>query len=65
MQVDILYLHNAAESHLDGLGAKDFMERLRQAFAWLEGARKEGKIAAYGMASSQDFDLKFRFCQAD
>ncbi|CAL8464817.1 g4352 [Coccomyxa elongata] len=49
--VDILYLHNAAESHLGGLGNEAFLKRLREAFAWLEGARKEGKIAAYGMAT--------------
>ncbi len=57
-QVDILYLHNAAESHLGGLGNEAFLKRLGEAFAWLEGARKEGKIAAYGMVSFVSFREK-------
>ena len=42
-QVDILYLHNAAES-AEPLGQKVFLTRLADAFAWLESARTAGRI---------------------
>ena len=51
MQVDVLYLHNAAEMQLTALGEAAFFERLRAAFKWLEGARSRGTIRAYGMAT--------------
>ena len=46
-----MYLHNAAESQMDGPGDQAFLKKLKEAFVWLEKARKEGKIAAYGMVS--------------
>ncbi|KAK9917236.1 hypothetical protein WJX75_002180 [Coccomyxa subellipsoidea] len=49
--VDILYLHNVAESSMDGPKDEAFLRKLKEAFAWLEKARDEGKIAAYGMAT--------------
>lgn len=49
LQVDILYLHNVAESSMDGPKDEAFLRKLKEAFAWLEKARDEGKIAAYGM----------------
>ena len=48
MQVDILYLHNAAEAQLQRLGTKGFEALLSAAFDWLEGARKRGAIQACG-----------------
>lgn len=50
-QVDLLYLHNAAESQLAPLGQKAFVARLSEAFGFLEKARQDGSIRAYGMAT--------------
>lgn len=36
-QVDLLYLHNAAEMQIPAVGRTVFMERLKAAFAYLEG----------------------------
>lgn len=33
------------------LGSQAFMQRLREAFTWAEGARKRGLIQAYGLAT--------------
>jgi aryl-alcohol dehydrogenase-like predicted oxidoreductase len=49
--LDLLYLHNAAESQLTVLGSSSFEKRLRSAFEFLEEARAEGKIRAYGLAT--------------
>lgn len=46
VQVDILYLHNAAEAQLQRLGNEGFEALLSAAFDWLEGARKRGAIQA-------------------
>jgi hypothetical protein len=43
LQVDILYLHNAAES-AQALGQPVLMRRLADAFGWLESARTAGRI---------------------
>ena len=43
LQVDILYLHNAAESG-EALGETVLMRRLADAFGWLESARTAGRI---------------------
>jgi diketogulonate reductase-like aldo/keto reductase len=51
VQMDVLYLHNAAESQVDTLGEAKFMQRLRDAFVWLEDARQHGRIQSYGMVS--------------
>jgi aryl-alcohol dehydrogenase-like predicted oxidoreductase len=50
-RIDLLYLHNAAESQIPVVGEEEFMRRLRAAFSFFEVARKEGKIAYYGMAT--------------
>ncbi|MBY0449774.1 MAG: aldo/keto reductase [Cyanobacteria bacterium] len=49
--IDLMYLHNAAESQLETTGRTLFMERLRQAFTFYEQARNTGKIRYYGMAT--------------
>ncbi len=49
--VDVLYLHNAAESWLAELGYRRFIERLWDVFALYEAERKSGRILYYGMAT--------------
>jgi aryl-alcohol dehydrogenase-like predicted oxidoreductase len=49
--IDLLYLHNAAESQIPMLGKREFIRRLRGAFSFFERARKEEKIMFYGMAT--------------
>lgn len=49
--VDVLYLHNAAESWLAEIGYQQFIEKLREVFSLYEEERKKGHIAYYGMAS--------------
>ncbi|KAL4440685.1 hypothetical protein ABPG77_000394 [Micractinium sp. CCAP 211/92] len=49
--VDLLYIHNPAESQLRQIGRSAFMERLRAAFEWCERARAVGSIKAYGLAT--------------
>ena len=51
MQVDVLYLHNAAETQLGEVGEEELLRRLHEAFLWLEHARADGSIRAYGMAT--------------
>ena len=50
LQVDLLYLHNAAEAQ-GALGETELLHRLHEAFAWLEHARQDGSIQAYGLAT--------------
>ena len=50
LQVDLLYLHNVAEM-VPKPSERHISEKLRTAFAWLEQARKTGKIRAYGLAT--------------
>jgi aryl-alcohol dehydrogenase-like predicted oxidoreductase len=49
--VDLLYLHNAAESWLAELGYRRFVEKLWEVFALYEEERKAGRILYYGMAT--------------
>jgi aryl-alcohol dehydrogenase-like predicted oxidoreductase len=49
--LDLMYLHNAAESQLPAVGRPVFMERLRRAFEFYESARAEGRIRYYGLAT--------------
>lgn len=51
MQIDLLYLHNAVEMSSDDMGSPEFWDRLARAFEWLEQARSQGLIRAYGMAT--------------
>ena len=41
MQVDLLYLHNAAEAQLVAVGREVFSQRLLDAFRFLEGEGPE------------------------
>jgi aryl-alcohol dehydrogenase-like predicted oxidoreductase len=49
--VDVLYLHNAAESWLAELGYRRFIDKLWDVFKTYEDERKAGRILYYGMAS--------------
>lgn len=52
--VDVYYLHNP-ETQLGELFRPDFLERVRDAFLFLESAAAEGKIQYYGMATWNGF----------
>lgn len=52
--VDIFYLHNP-ETQLDEIPRDAFQRRIREAFAFLESAVAEGKIAVYGLATWNAF----------
>ncbi|CAG9314966.1 unnamed protein product [Blepharisma stoltei] len=49
--LDLLYIHNAAESQLPLIHEEKFLERLAKAFEFCEKKRQDGKIVSYGMAS--------------
>jgi aryl-alcohol dehydrogenase-like predicted oxidoreductase len=49
--VDLLYLHNAAESWLAEVGYRRFLEKLQEVFTLYEEERKRGQILYYGMAT--------------
>ena len=49
--IDLIYLHNAAESQIAEVGREEFLNRLREAFAFYEEQRTEGRIKWYGMAT--------------
>lgn len=52
--VDVFYLHNP-ETQLQEIGRAAFRDRVAAAFAFLEAAVTDGKIAAYGMATWNAF----------
>jgi len=52
--VDVFYLHNP-ESQLSEVSRPDFLERVRDAFIYLESAAASGKIQFYGMATWNGF----------
>jgi aryl-alcohol dehydrogenase-like predicted oxidoreductase len=56
--VDVLYLHNAAESWLAELGYRRFIEKLWEVFTLYEEERKSGRILYYGMATWSCFRVK-------
>ena len=56
--IDVLYLHNAAESWLPEIGYGEFVEKLRDVFALYEEERKNGRVLYYGMASWSCFRVK-------
>jgi len=56
--LDLIYLHNAAESQLPEIGREAFMHRLRHAFEFYEKARAEGRIRYYGMATWNCFRVE-------
>lgn len=49
--LDLMYLHNAAESQIPEVGREEFMRRLTKAFKFYESARTDGRIRYYGLAS--------------
>lgn len=49
--IDLMYLHNAAESQLPIIGKDAFMDGLEKAFSFYEDARRAGKIKYYGLAT--------------
>lgn len=49
--LDLMYLHNAAESQLPEVGRPEFMKRLQAVFEFYEQARADGRIRFYGLAT--------------
>lgn len=49
--LDLLYLHNPAESQLALCGEEKFFDRLGKAFEYFEKERQIGRIKNYGIAS--------------
>ena len=56
--IDLLYLHNSAEAQIPAVGKKMYLENLRDVFEFYEGARKDGKIRFYGLATWDCFRIK-------
>lgn len=56
--LDLMYLHNAAESQIPAVGEEVFFERLEQAFEFYEKARQLGKIRYYGLATWNCFRVQ-------
>jgi aryl-alcohol dehydrogenase-like predicted oxidoreductase len=52
--IDVYYLHNP-ETELSEVPRADFLERVRDAFVYLESAVSAGKIRFYGMATWNGF----------
>ncbi len=52
--VDVYYLHNP-ETQLGEISRPDFLERIRDAFEWLESAAAARRIQFYGMATWNGF----------
>jgi aryl-alcohol dehydrogenase-like predicted oxidoreductase len=52
--IDVYYLHNP-ETQLTEVSRPDFLERVRDAFIFLESAADAGKIQFYGMATWNGF----------
>jgi len=55
--IDVYYLHNP-ETQLSEVSRPDFMERVRDAFIYLESAAAKGKIQFYGLATWNGFRLE-------
>ena len=55
--LDLMYLHNAAESQLPVVGRAEFMARLQRAFEFYETARADGRLRHYGLATWTCFRL--------
>src|ERR1700686_4901777 len=53
-RIDVYYLHNP-ETQLSEVSRPDFLERVRDAFVYLESAAAAGKIQFYGMATWNGF----------
>jgi len=57
--VDVFYLHNP-ETQLGEVSRDEFMRRIHSAFEFLEGAVRDGKIGAYGLATWNAFRQESR-----
>ena len=57
--LDVYYLHNP-ETQLSEVSRPDFLERVRDAFIYLESAAAAGKILFYGMATWNGFRQEAR-----
>ena len=57
--IDVYYLHNP-ETQLTEVSRPDFLERVRDAFIFLESAVDAGKIQLYGMATWNGFRQEAR-----
>jgi aryl-alcohol dehydrogenase-like predicted oxidoreductase len=64
--IDLLYLHNVAESHMQNSTKNEFFNKLGLCFDFYENQRKEGRIQYYGMATWECFrispDVKGYLC---
>ncbi|CAD7696553.1 unnamed protein product [Ostreobium quekettii] len=49
--VDLLYLHNAAETYIPAIGRPSFFALLRKAFIELEDLKRQNHIRSYGLAT--------------
>jgi len=49
--LDLMYLHNAAESWLPEIGYRRFLERLADVFSYYEKERDRGRLQYYGLAT--------------
>lgn len=56
--IDLLYLHNAAETRLPIVKKEKFFDELKRAFEFLESAREQNKIRFYGLATWNSFRAK-------
>ncbi|MBX2859983.1 MAG: aldo/keto reductase, partial [Vampirovibrio sp.] len=56
--IDLMYLHNPAESQLAAVGRQAFMDRLKAAFEMYEISRGEGKLRYYGLATWDCFRME-------
>jgi aryl-alcohol dehydrogenase-like predicted oxidoreductase len=52
--IDVFYLHNP-ETQLGDVPRAEFLRRINAAFEFLEGAVRDGKIGAYGLATWNGF----------
>ena len=57
-KVDLLYLHNSAESQLPVVGRQEFLSRLRTVFQLYEEERSSGRITYYGLATWSCFRVE-------
>lgn len=49
--IDLVYLHNPAESQLNDISREEFFAKLQAVFEFYEDMRREGKIRFYGLAT--------------
>lgn len=53
--IDLMYLHNPAESQVHDVGRDRFFKMLKEVFEFYEAKIKEGKIRYYGLATWNSF----------